>query len=149
MLPLHFLEDFDFWTAFLGFPVLGLAGSSNVASTVREICSSVTPLDTAFRTAFLMRFTAFFCFSFPSAIDYARALSTSDCDCMLQGFLHLVGFPCMAGALPRQNAQGYRFEWSAGQVRRVLLNGILSKFDSLHRLALGNLPKTSFQALSE
>jgi hypothetical protein len=60
MLPLHFLAFF-----------FGLAGRSSVASTVREISRSVTPFDTAFRTAFLIRFTAFFCFSFPSAIDYA------------------------------------------------------------------------------
>ena len=59
--PLHFPEDFAFLTAFFGF--------SSVASTVREISSSVTPLDTAFRTAFLMRFTAFFFFAFASAID--------------------------------------------------------------------------------
>ena len=63
MLPLHFLEDLALF--------FGLADPSNVASTVREISSSVTPLDTAFRTAFLIRLTAFFCFSFPSAIDYA------------------------------------------------------------------------------
>ena len=80
-LPLHFLEDFAFLTAFFGF---------NVASTVCEISSFVTPLDTAFRTAFLMRFTAFFCFSFASAIDYAVPLSRSDCDCMMRGFDHLM-----------------------------------------------------------
>jgi hypothetical protein len=57
LFPLHFLAFF-----------FGFAGPSKVASTVREISSSVTPLDTAFRTAFLMRFTAFFCFSFPSAM---------------------------------------------------------------------------------
>ena len=57
---LHFRVDF-----------FGFVGFSNVASTVREISSSVRPLDTAFRTAFLMRFTAFFCFSFPPAIVYA------------------------------------------------------------------------------
>jgi hypothetical protein len=66
IVALQFLEGFAFLTAFFGF-----AGSSNVASTVREISRSVRPLDTAFWTAFLMRFTAFFFFSFPSAIDSA------------------------------------------------------------------------------
>jgi hypothetical protein len=59
----RYLEDFAFLAAFFGF-----VGFARVASTVREICTSVTPLDTAFRTALLMRFTAFF-FFFALVID--------------------------------------------------------------------------------
>jgi hypothetical protein len=68
MLPPYFLADLTFLAAFLGFfAFTGFAGSSKVASTVRSISASVTPLALAFRIAFLIRFTAFFCF-FASAI---------------------------------------------------------------------------------
>jgi hypothetical protein len=63
-LMVHFFAGLAvFLAAFLGF-----AGSSNVASTVRDMSVSVRPFATAFRTAFSMRFTAFFCFFVSSAV---------------------------------------------------------------------------------
>jgi hypothetical protein len=59
----HFFANFAFLVAFFGF-----VGSSNVVSTACDMSVSVTPFATAFRTAFLMRFTAFFCFFASPAI---------------------------------------------------------------------------------
>jgi hypothetical protein len=74
----HFFEDFSFLAAFFDFPgFLDFVGSVSVTSTVCEMSRPVTPLAIAFRTAFLIRFTAFRCLSFLSfiaALDPVRSV---------------------------------------------------------------------------